>query len=85
MCVPVVMCSFSALCTHLWNLENINQKTSLRCRRLGEHKDCMGTHRAALKRDDRLNGITVHEWDHDHRVDWEATRVREEHGLVRMN
>ena len=49
----------------------------------------MGTHRAALKRGDRLNEIAVHEWDQDHRVDWEATRVREEHfhfcGLARMN
>ena len=34
-------------------------------------------HKAAVRRGDRNNGIVVHAWDHDHRVDWEAARVLE--------
>ena len=35
-------------------------------------------HKAAVRRGDRNNGIAVHAWDHDHRVDWEAARVLEQ-------
>ena len=34
-------------------------------------------HKAAVRRGNRNNGIAVHAWDHDHRVDWEAARVLE--------
>ena len=34
-------------------------------------------HKAAVRRGNRNNGIAVHSWDHDHRVELEAARVLE--------
>ena len=32
-------------------------------------------HKAAVRRGDTNNGIAVHAWDHQHRVDWEKASV----------
>ena len=32
-------------------------------------------HKAAVRRGDTNNGIAVHAWDHQHRVDWESASV----------
>ena len=31
--------------------------------------------RAVVRRGDRNNGIAVHAWDNDHRVDWDRAKV----------
>ena len=39
----------------------------------------MTEHKAAVKRiNNRNNGIAVHAWDHDYRLDWETARVLEQ-------
>ena len=34
-------------------------------------------HRGAVKRNDMKNGIAVHAWNTEHRVDWEAATVKQ--------
>ena len=34
-------------------------------------------HKAAVGRRDRNNGIAVHAWDEDHRIDWEGINIKE--------
>ena len=33
-------------------------------------------HKTAVQKYDKNNGIAVHAWKADHRIDWEAARVR---------
>ena len=33
-------------------------------------------HKKAVRKHDKNNGIAVHAWRADHRIDWEAARVR---------
>ena len=42
----------------------------------------MTEHKAAVRRGDRNNGITVHAWDEDHRIDWEGINIKEVHGTA---
>ena len=37
----------------------------------------MMEHKAAVRRGDRNNGIAVHAWDEDHRIDWEGANIKE--------
>ena len=41
----------------------------------------LSEHRGAVKRNDSKTGIAVHAWKTQHRVDWEATTVKQ----VEMN
>ena len=51
------------------------------CERVGETgrslQKRMTEHKAAVRRGDRNNGITVHTWDEDHRIDWEGANIKE--------
>ena len=37
----------------------------------------MMEHKAAVRRGDWNNGIAVHAWDEDHRIDWEGANIKE--------
>ena len=36
----------------------------------------MMEHKAAVRRGDRNNGIAVHAWDEDHRINWEGANIK---------
>ena len=38
----------------------------------------MTEHKAAVRRGDRNNGIAVHAWDEDHRIDWKGANIKEQ-------
>ena len=44
-------------------------------RRGGPCKKKLVEYKAAVRRGDTNNGIVVHAWDHQHRVDWENSSV----------
>ena len=39
---------------------------------------CLAEHKSAIRRGNRNNGVAVHAWHLDHRVNWESAEVLEQ-------